>query len=125
MARGGAERRTRMLFDTGSSVQLVTSTMLKTTVMPTKMILELGVAKRSGAQIIWPAEGSNNVQYLLLKGDIHWYGTDVVDALQQIRTINAKQTKQSVKDCMNDFTVLQLSMMAVVEAVVQRVCYPQ
>ena len=76
------------------------------------IILGQGFAKRSGARVIWPKQGSADVPFLLFKDGTRWYGEDVVGttSVPLIHTINAKQTEQFVKACKGDFTLMAVSL---------------
>ena len=83
----------------------------KTDIAGVDMILGLGFAERSRAQLIWPKEGSTDVPFLLFPDGVKWYGEDVVGTTSpRICTINAKQTERFVKDCKGDFNLVAVSL---------------
>ena len=76
------------------------------------IVLGMGFALRSGANVVWPKDGTNDVPYLSFKDGTRWYGEDVVGTSNALRfcSINAEQVGKYVKDCKGDFTMLSVSL---------------
>ena len=77
------------------------------------IVLGMGFIRRSGANFVWPEEGTTDVPYLLFRDGTRWYGEDVIGSsgeLPSIRTINAKETAAFVRSSRGALSVMAVSV---------------
>ena len=77
------------------------------------IILGMGFAKRSGAHIVWPAEGSTDVPYLAFRDGSRWYGEDVIGGVDNglsCYRVSTREVRRFVREDARDLSVLAVSV---------------